>query len=106
MLQNTILAGCRDYFAADFDSLYFTDAARNNMKLASNAELGLKDPFNLDAPNFLPGEKVYYLNGWVYVKDGATLTIEPGTVIRGSKANKGALIIEKGANADGRGNNG
>ena len=31
------------------------------------------------------------------MKDGATLTIEPGTVIRGSKANKGALIIEKGA---------
>jgi len=31
------------------------------------------------------------------VKDGATLTIEPGTVIRGSKANKGALIVEKGA---------
>jgi hypothetical protein len=37
------------------------------------------------------------LDGWVYVKSGATLTIEPGTVIRGSKANKGALIIEKGA---------
>ena len=31
------------------------------------------------------------------MKEGATLTIEPGTVIRGSKANKGALIIEKGA---------
>ncbi len=41
--------------------------------------------------------KAYYLNGWVYVKDGATLTIDAGTVIRGSKANKGALIIEKGA---------
>jgi hypothetical protein len=73
------------------------DAARNNMKLASNAELGLKDPFNLGAPDFLPGEKTYYLNGWVYVKDGTTLTIDPGTVIRGSKSNKGALIIEKGA---------
>jgi hypothetical protein len=40
---------------------------------------------------------VYLLDGWVYVKSGATLTIEPGTIIRGSKANKGALIIEKGA---------
>jgi len=40
---------------------------------------------------------VYLLNGWVYVKDGATLTIEAGTVIRGDKTNKGALIIEKGA---------
>ncbi len=39
---------------------------------------------------------VYLLNGWVYVKSGATLTIEPGTIIRGDKTNKGALIIEKG----------
>ncbi len=45
----------------------------------------------------LQAGKVYYLDGWVYVKDGATLTIEPGTVIRGSKENKGALIVEKGA---------
>jgi hypothetical protein len=45
----------------------------------------------------LTADKVYLLDGWVYVKSGATLTIEPGTIIRGSKANKGALIIEKGA---------
>jgi hypothetical protein len=96
-LNNVILAGCSDYFANDFDSLYFMDAARNNMKLVSNDDLGLVDPFNLSAPNFLPNHNVYYLNGWVYLKDGATLTIEPGTVIRGSKANKGALIVEKGA---------
>ncbi|MFZ4723913.1 MAG: T9SS type A sorting domain-containing protein [Paludibacter sp.] len=42
-------------------------------------------------------DQVYLLNGWVYVRDGATLTIEAGTVIRGDKTNKGALIIEKGA---------
>ena len=40
-VRNTILAGCRDYFADNFDSLYFIDAARNNMKLASNDELGI-----------------------------------------------------------------
>ena len=45
----------------------------------------------------LTADKVYLLDGWVYVKSGATLTIEPGTIIRGSKANKGAIIIEKGA---------
>jgi hypothetical protein len=39
---------------------------------------------------------VYLLNGWVYVKDGATLTIEAGTVIRGDLTNKGSLIVEKG----------
>jgi len=96
-VQNTILAGCKDFFAADFDSTYFMDAAKNNKKVASNTELGLVDPFNLDAPDFVTAQNAYLLDGWVYVKDGATLTIEPGTVIRGSKANKGALIIEKGA---------
>jgi len=45
----------------------------------------------------LTADKVYLLDGWVYVKAGVILTIEPGTIIRGSKANKGALIIEKGA---------
>ncbi len=96
-VRNSILAGCKDFFADDFDSLYFSDATANNRKLASNSELGLADPFNLDAPDFLPIQVAYQLDGWVYVKSGTTLTIEPGTIIRGSKANKGALIIEKGA---------
>ena len=70
---------------------------RNNRIIASNSDLGLTNPFNLDTPDFRPTQVAYLLNGWVYVKSGATLTIEPGTVIRGDKANKGALIIEKGA---------
>jgi hypothetical protein len=37
---------------------------------------------------------VLLLDGWVYVDDGATLTIDPGTIIRGT--NKSALIIERG----------
>ena len=36
------------------------------------------------------------LRGYVYVTDGVTLTIEPGTVIKGEKATKGSLIIERG----------
>lgn len=39
---------------------------------------------------------IYSLKGWVYVKDGAELTIEPGTIIKGDKATKAALIIEPG----------
>lgn len=38
----------------------------------------------------------YMLKGFVYVKEGATLTIEPGTVIKGDKATKGTLIVERG----------
>ncbi|HRI27543.1 MAG TPA: T9SS type A sorting domain-containing protein, partial [Chitinophagales bacterium] len=39
---------------------------------------------------------VYLLQGFVYVKSGATLTIEPGTIIKGDKLTKGSLIITRG----------
>jgi hypothetical protein len=39
----------------------------------------------------------YLLKGYVYVTSGTTLTIEKGTIIRGDKDTKGALIIERGA---------
>ncbi len=38
----------------------------------------------------------YTLKGWVYIADGAELTIEPGTIIKGDKATKAALIVERG----------
>ena len=39
---------------------------------------------------------VYLLNGFLYVRENATLTIKPGTVIRGDKTNKGTIIVERG----------
>jgi hypothetical protein len=44
------------------------------------------------------------LENKVYVKNGATLTIEPGTIIRGDKATQATLVITKGAKliADGK----
>jgi hypothetical protein len=39
---------------------------------------------------------IYLLNGFVYVNSGVTLTIEPGTIIKGDLANKGALVIRQG----------
>ena len=38
----------------------------------------------------------YLLKGWVYIADGAELTIEPGTIIKGDKQTKAALIVEPG----------
>lgn len=38
---------------------------------------------------------IYILSGFVYVEDGATLTIEAGTLIKGDKASKGTLIITR-----------
>ncbi|MBX9851578.1 MAG: T9SS type A sorting domain-containing protein [Cytophagaceae bacterium] len=39
----------------------------------------------------------YLIKGYVYVVSGTTLTINPGTVIKGDKNTKGTLIIEPGA---------
>lgn len=41
----------------------------------------------------------YTLKGWVYVADGAELTIEPGTIIKGDKDTKATLIVEPGGKA-------
>ncbi|MCR5077726.1 MAG: hypothetical protein K6A82_06790 [Prevotella sp.] len=38
----------------------------------------------------------YLLKGWVYIADGAQLTIEPGTIIKGNKDTKASLITERG----------
>ncbi|AYA37500.1 T9SS C-terminal target domain-containing protein [Hymenobacter oligotrophus] len=40
---------------------------------------------------------VYVLNNFVYVAPGATLTIQPGTIIKGDKASKGTLVVKRGA---------
>jgi len=39
----------------------------------------------------------YMLSGFVYVKNNATLTIEPGTLIKGVSGTKASLIIERGS---------
>jgi hypothetical protein len=41
-------------------------------------------------------DNIYRLDGFVYVDSLATLTIEPGTIIRGVKATKGSLIVTRG----------
>lgn len=45
----------------------------------------------------------YHLKGWVYVAAGSELTIEPGTVIKGDKETKAALIVEPGGKLYARG---
>jgi hypothetical protein len=40
---------------------------------------------------------VILLQNKIYVKNNATLTIQPGTIIRGDKATQGSLIVTRGA---------
>lgn len=48
-------------------------------------------------------KNVYLLQGPVYVASGVTLTIEPGTVIKGDGDTNGALVITKGAKIEANG---
>lgn len=48
------------------------------------------------ATRTLTKDKKYLIKGQVFVRSGAVLTIEPGTVIFGDKASKGTLVIDKG----------
>jgi hypothetical protein len=51
---------------------------------------------NISASQTLVATKAYLLVGQVFVKSGAVLTIPAGTVIKGDKVSKAALIVEPG----------
>ncbi|SHH98188.1 hypothetical protein SAMN04488109_6456 [Chryseolinea serpens] len=51
---------------------------------------------NISANQTLDAAKAYLLVGQVFVKSGAVLTVPAGTVIKGDKASKAALIVEPG----------
>lgn len=42
-------------------------------------------------------DNIYLLTGFVYVRSGVTVTIAPGTIIKGDKLSKGTLIFEPGS---------
>jgi len=52
---------------------------------------------NITTNTMWTNTNAYLVKGFVYVKSGATLTIQPGTVIYGDKDSKGAVIVEQGA---------
>jgi hypothetical protein len=52
---------------------------------------------NITTTTTLTSDKEWTLRGYVYVKEGVTLIIQPGTVIKSDIAEKGALCIERGA---------
>ncbi len=52
---------------------------------------------NIDSDMTLTNDQRYQLIGFVNVNEGATLTIEPGTIIFGDRESKATLIINRGA---------
>lgn len=52
---------------------------------------------NITVSETWTNNNIYLLDGWVYVKAGATVTIQAGTIIKGDFISKGTLIIERDA---------
>ncbi|MDI9311875.1 MAG: hypothetical protein QM535_16805 [Limnohabitans sp.] len=52
---------------------------------------------SIDKDRVLSKNQIYLLRGNVYVTNEATLTIEPGTLIRGDFSSNGCLIVTKGS---------
>lgn len=74
------------------DHLLFTDGRED----PNGKEIGSGDQELVFTGKQTLKKGKYLLKGWIYVKDGAELTIEAGTIIKGDKQTKAALIIEPG----------
>lgn len=74
------------------DHIQFTEGKEDNAGL----DIGNGDQEFVFTGRQTLKKGVYNLKGWVYIANGAELTIEPGTVIKGDKDTKAALIVERG----------
>lgn len=52
---------------------------------------------NITANETWTNNNIYLLDGWVYIQAGVTVTIQPGTIIKGDFITKGTLIVERDA---------
>lgn len=63
----------------------------------SMTQLGNGDQnFEMPKGTYTLKKGTYHMKGWCYIADGVELTVEPGTIIKGDKETKAALIIERG----------
>ena len=91
--------------------------ATGNQKVASSQTFSIGNRAvitktgSMTASETWTSDNIYQINGFLYVKSGATLTIQPGTIIKGGTkeadptgaAKGGTLIIEAGAKIDAKG---
>lgn len=61
---------------------------------ASSAQIVVSG--NITSNQTWTNDNIYLLSGYVFIKSGATVTIEPGTIIKGEKSTQGTLIVDRG----------
>jgi hypothetical protein len=96
-------------FAALSASILVTSCSKNTVDTSVNpggggsTETAVTVTGDITANTTWSADKIYLLKGNVFVTGGVTLTIQPGTIIKGDKATKGALIITRGSKIDATG---
>lgn len=78
------------------DIFYDGSTAVSNGILFNDNELGSGDQEFVFTGDVTLKKGTYLLKGWVYVTQGAKLRIPAGTIIKGDKQTKAALIVERG----------
>jgi hypothetical protein len=88
--------GCTDETALNFDD----KAKKDDGSCVYDETAGVVNKTGaLTANETWTANNIYVLNGKVYVPDGITLTIEPGTIIKGAEGQESlasALIVQRG----------
>ncbi|MCX7955082.1 MAG: hypothetical protein N3A01_07830 [Bacteroidales bacterium] len=87
--------GCTDKNALNYDPEAEKDDGSCKYPEATDTATIILEG-SITANKTLYSKNKYLLKGFVYVEDGVTLTIEPGTIIKGDKATKGSLIVKRG----------
>ncbi len=88
--------GCTDPTATNYDPDADKDCCCEYAPVNPPGSNVVQVTANITTNTTWTSSNKYVLNGFIYVEDGATLTIEPGTIIKGDKPSKGTLIIKRG----------
>lgn len=72
----------------------FTDSCKVIVVAAAGATDTIKG--NITVNRLIKADVKNIVSGWVYVKEGVTLTIEAGAVLRGHVDSKASIIVERG----------
>ena len=87
--------GCTDPTASNYDASAEKDCCCEYATPPPTSNV-VEVTANITSNTEWTNSNKYLLKGFIYVEDGATLTIQAGTIIKGDKPTKGTLIVKRG----------
>ncbi|MFN3874512.1 MAG: hypothetical protein ACK4L7_01205 [Flavobacteriales bacterium] len=93
--------GCTDPTALNYDASAEKDCCcqYSTAKVFTVTDLGgnvRQVEGETDVDFTFTSDKKWLVKGFLYVNSGATLTVQPGTIVKGDKDSKGSVIIRRG----------